>query len=177
MLISITSAALANPTAVLPDSYVAQHVKPAKGDADLVGALRNTAIDWIERRTGKSMERRAWTATFDGRNQSFRLPRGPVVSIASILCSGASGAPIDVTLLGTILGDVVRVALPSYCSDGTGIIVQFVAGYASVAAEAPSLQIAAVMLLRHLYDGGTTDEVPATVLSLVDDPFRTPVIA
>lgn len=46
---------------------------------------------------------------------------------------------------------------------------------ARLANEAEPLRVAALLLIKHLYDGGSIDEVPATVAMLCQ-PYRTPVI-
>jgi hypothetical protein len=52
----------------------------------------------------------------------------------------------------------------------------FEAGYDDVASEAPALQIAALLMMLHLYVGGSLKDVPNTVTLLLDTQYRTPVI-
>ena len=42
--------------------------------------------------------------------------------------------------------------------------------------DAPGLQIAALLMLRHLFDGGGVDDAPAAARLLIDQQYRTPVM-
>ena len=48
--------------------------------------------------------------------------------------------------------------------------------FADLGRDAPGLQIAALLMLRHLFDGGDVDDAPAAARLLIDQQYRTPVM-
>ena len=166
--------------AVLPDVLIDQYVKPGVNRAALIDALRLTAVGWVEQHTARSLARRPWMAVFDGFGSGMLLPRDPVRSVVSLGYIDATGATVDGVGLWRLAGSQILPAIggqwPSARTCGGAVTVIFEAGYDDVASEAPGLQIAALMLVKHLFDGGSLDDVPATVSLLIDEPYRTPVM-
>lgn len=177
MLISVTPAALRAPGALVPDQYLDQHVKPAEADQMLVQGMRAAALNWIEGRTKLALEQREFTAVYEGFDEPLLLPRTPASALLGISYTDLTGTAVDVTARGWLAGNTVRMARGQCWPAFRFISVRFLAGFATPADVPPLLPIATVMITRHLYDGGTTDDVPPTILSLIDDQFRTPVIA
>jgi hypothetical protein len=48
--------------------------------------------------------------------------------------------------------------------------------FTDLGTDAPGLQIAALLMLRHLFDGGDVDDAPAAARLLIDQQYRTPVM-
>lgn len=179
-MVTIMPAAPLDGPAILPDVLVNQYVKPGGDQAALLDAFRLTALDWVERHTSRSLKRRRWIAMYDGFEDVMRLPREPVrdvVALGYIDQSGtaANGAGLWRTVGAQVL-PAVNVRWPQTADRVGSVIVTFEAGYDDVGVEAPALRIAALMLMKHLFDGGSIDDVPATVTLLLDAQYRTPVI-
>lgn len=180
-MVTVMPAAPIDGAGVLPDDLVDQYIKPDVDQVALLDAFRLTAIDWVERHTARSLERRRWVALFDGFGDDLHLPREPVHDVAALGYVDAAGTAIDGTgllrLVGAQVLPAVGVRWPRTAPQLGAVIITFEAGYEDVAIEAPGLQIAALMLMKHLYDGGSLDDVPATVTMLLDQQYRTPVMS
>lgn len=180
-MVTIKPAAPLDGAALLPDALVDQYVKPGADQMLLLAAFRLTALGWVEGHTAQSLMRRRWVATYDGFANVMRLPREPVRSIVSLAYFDQAGNPTSVDGLWRIVGSQLLPAVgttwPATGDRGSAVRVTFEAGYDDVATEAPALQIAALLLMKHLFDGGSIEDVPATVTLLLDAQYRTPVIA
>lgn len=179
-MVTIMPAAPLDGLAVLPEALVDQYIKPGRDQAALLSAFRLTALDWVERHTKRSLARRQWVAMFDGFDDVLRLPCEPVRDVASVSYVNATGLPTSGTGIWRLSGaHIVRAfgsQWPVTADRAAAVTVTFDAGYDDVGTEAPALQIAALMLMKHLFDGGSIDDVPATVTMLIDAQYRTPVI-
>lgn len=180
-MVTSMPAAPINGLGALPDELIDQYVK-ADGDQQLtlIDAYRLTALGWVERHTSHSMQRRAWIAMFDGFEPAMRLPIGPVHGVTSIGYVDASGAVVDMAGLwqttGAYLLPAAGIRWPATANRPGAVIVRYEAGYDDVATEAPALQIAALLLVQHLFSGGALDDLPATISLLLDVQYRTPVM-
>lgn len=179
-MVTIMSAAPLDGAAVLPDALVDQYVKPGADQLLLLAAFRLTALGWVEGHTAQSLIRRRWVATFDGFDDVMRLPRDPVRSAISLAYFDQADVLTSGDGLWRIVGSQLLPAVgttwPVTADRGSAVQVTFEAGYDNVATEAPALQIAALLLMKHLFDGGSIEDVPATVTLLLDAQYRTPVI-
>lgn len=180
-MVTYMPAAPIDGAAVLADDLIDQYVKPDNDDqAGLIAALRLTALGWVERHTSRSLQRRRWVAMFDGFDAVMRLPVEPVSSIFSVGYVDPTGNTVDAVGAWQSAGDHLLpangVQWPSTASRPGAVVVAFEAGYVNVAIEAPALQIAALMMTKHLFEGGSIDDVPATVTMLLDAQYRTPVL-
>lgn len=158
--------------AMLPDALIDQYVKPGEGQELLIDSLRLTALLWVEQHTGHALTRRAWTAAFDGFDDPLWLARAPVHGVSAVAYSGGDAAAVA---QWDRSGRVTPVAGQHWPAGGGPVSVTFDAGYDDVAVEAPALRVAALLLVKHLFDGGSVDDVPATVTALLDAQYRTPV--
>ncbi|KZE09133.1 MULTISPECIES: head-tail connector protein [Sphingomonas] len=174
-MVTITAAAPIDGPAVLPDALINQYVKPGEGQELLVDSLRLTALMWVEQHTGHSLARRQWTAVFNRFDGALWLKRQPVRSVASVAYTDTGDQPATVRVRWDRNGRVLPVQEPRWPVACGPITVTFDAGYDDVATEAPGLQVAALMMIKHLFDGGSVDDVPATVTALLDAQYRTPV--
>lgn len=179
-MVTFMPAAPLNGLAVLPDALVDQYVKPGADQAALLNAFRLTAIGWVEGHTARSLARRRWVAIFDGFADVMRLPCDPVRGVVSVGYFDHAGASASGEGIWRVVGTQILPAIGTTwpaTADGSGSVqVTFEAGYDDVATEAPALQIAALLLMKHLFDGGSLNDVPATVTMLIDAQYRTPVI-
>jgi uncharacterized phiE125 gp8 family phage protein len=180
-VVTLISAAPLEGPSILPDDLIEQYVKPGGGQEALLDAFRLTALEWVERHTCHSLARRTFVAVLDSFAASVRLPREPARSITELSYIDVAGQPIVGTdLFQLVNGNVllsVGLSLPRTVDRRDAITVTFEAGYDDLAVEAPALQIAALMIVKHLFDGGSLSDVPATVVMLLDGQFRTPVLA
>ncbi len=179
-MVTFMPAAPLNGPAVLPDALVDQYIKPGADQAALLNAFRLTALSWVEGHTARSLVRRRWVAMFDGFDVVMRLPCDPVRSIVSLGYVDRDGVATTGEGLWRIAGAQILPAVgttwPATADRAGAVVVTFEAGYDDVASEAPALQVAALLLMKHLFDGGSIDDVPATVTMLLDAQYRTPVI-
>lgn len=174
MAISFRPAAPLVAEAVLPMALVRQQLRLDDGDDQdlLITATRVAALTWVEKHSGFSLQRRGWVARFDGPLSFLRLPMGPVWGVTALTYRSEAGAQQVWPTSGYDLrGDILETAIGSM-----SITVEYEAGYENLAIDAPHLQVAALMLLMHLWTGGSLDDVPATVAKLCE-PDRVPVIS
>lgn len=167
--------------AILSDDLVDQYVKPDDDEqAVLMAALRLTALDWVERHTSRSLQRRRWVAMFDCFETAMRIPVGPLGSVLSVGYIDTAGQTVDAEGSWQVAGDHLLPAngqqWPPTSARPGAVIVAFEAGYTNVSIEAPALQIAALMMTKHLFEGGSLTDIPATVTMLLDAQYRTPVL-
>jgi uncharacterized phiE125 gp8 family phage protein len=181
MAMTIRPAAPLDPEAVLPMALVRLHLKIDADDAraPLALAWRTAALAWVEKHSGYSLQRREWIATFDDLSGGLRLPMGPVASVTSLSYAADAITPqvwpaVSYRLKGD---DVITVSgLPMRSAfAGLQVSVEYLAGFVSLADDAPHLQASAMLLLLHLWAGGSLDDVPATI-AMVCDLDRVPVI-
>ena len=179
-MVTNTSAAPIDGPAILPNALIDQHIKPASDQAALMDAFRLTALDWVEKHTAHSLQRRRWVVMYNGFADMPRLPREPVRNVVSVGYVDRNGVSVDGTGLWRLSGAQIVPAAngrwpeTAECSDA--VTITFEAGYDDVASEAPALQIAALLLMLHLSVGGSLKDVPNTVTLLLDEQYRTPVI-
>lgn len=179
-MVTIMPAAPLNGAAVLPDALVDQYVKPAADQAALLNAFRMTALTWVEGHTKRSLVRRRWVAMFNGFADVMRLPCEPVRSVVSLGYFNQAGISTSGDGLWRLSDAYIlpagNTSWPAAADCRDAVQVTFEAGYDDVASEAPALQVAALLLMKHLFDGGSIEDVPATVTLLLDAQYRTPVI-
>lgn len=187
MATSLRPAAPFDGDGILPLSQAKLQLHVLHNDEDdLIAAMRDAAIDWVEGYTATGLSRRGWVWQAAGFTPELRLAMSPVVSIESIAYLGTGGAALALTAPDwRIVGNSVLAAAGRYwpyALAGAGAVtVSFTAGHADAAAEAPALIAAVQMLLAHLYRNreavlsGPSFEVPFGVRALCD-VRRTPVI-
>lgn len=148
---------------------------------DLICALRDAAIDFVERHCGVKLRTTpgmVWTAAgFPARRgEVLSLSMGPVTEITSIVWTDPAGdeaSAVPATLRITPRGDVLPAIGTDWPSNvGGDVSIEFTAGYAAGAAP-PALLSAVRLFLGHLYknreavtDRGTEAEVPMGVMTL-----------
>lgn len=174
--------------AVLPLVDAKAHLRVLHDDEDaLIEALRDAAVDWIERYCGISFAPREFVWTGDGFADPIRLPLAPVIDVQAIEYRDAAGTTVAL-LSGAwrVSKDWLRPA-PGTCWPATehgrgAVTVYFTAGYADVLSEAPGLLSAVRMLLGTLYkfregavSGTIVQDVPMGVQMLCE-PYRMIVI-
>lgn len=153
---------------------------------DLIAALRDASIDFIERYCEIKLSPTTglrWTAGGfpSGPTQGLLLSVSPVRSLTSIAWLDATGSSVEGALGDfrlTPRGDVAPAIGGNWPSNvGGGVTIVFSAGYDAGAAP-PSLLAAIRLFLGHLYknreavtDRGTEAEVPFGVRQLCA-PFR-----
>jgi uncharacterized phiE125 gp8 family phage protein len=156
-------------------------------DDTLIAALRDAAVDFVERRSSLFLRPRTgviWHGA--GFGPMMKLGRGPVTAVTAVSYRDRAGATVNLVADDWRVGPGGRL-LPAYGkawpSDvGGGVMVTFSAGFTSVATEAPALISAVRMMLAHLYDnreavvtGTITSEVPMGVAQMIS-LYRSPVI-
>lgn len=177
-MVKIMPAAPIDGPAALPDTLINQFVKPGANQAALIDAFRLTALGWVEQHTARSLSRRRWRAVFDRFTATMSLPCDPVHDVVSLNYVDPAGVSVDGAGLWRLAGSQILPAIGGYwpVANAGAVTVIFEAGYDDVGTEAPGLQIAALMLVKHLFDGGSLNDVPATVMMLIDEAYRTPVM-
>ncbi|MGN5373278.1 hypothetical protein [Sphingomonas hankookensis] len=173
-MVTITATAPIDGPAVLPDALIEQYVKPGEGQELLIDSLRLTALMWVEQHTGHALTRRQWTAVFTGFDDTLWLTRKPVRAVSAVAYTGGTA---EAVARWDRSGRVVPVSGQRWPVTDGPVTVTFDAGYDDVGIEAPALRVAALMLVKHLFDGGSVGDVPATVTALLDAQYRTPVIS
>ncbi len=174
-MLTITATAPIDGPAVLPDALIEQYVKPGEGQELLIDSLRLTALMWVEQHTGHALTRRQWAAVFTGFDGALWLNRQPVRAVASVEYIDTSDQPATVRVRWERNGRLLPLQEPRWPATGGPVTVTFDAGYDDVGTEAPALRVAALMMVKHLFDGGSVNDVPATVTALLDAQYRTPV--
>lgn len=155
-------------------------------DDDLIAALRDSAVDMVERYCSLYLARRTglvWTGSgFSGR---MHLGRGPDAVVDSVAYTGPSGSVALTTAdwrlsVGSRLLPAFGGAWPADCRGA--VTVTFSAGYEDVERQAPSLIAAVKMALTQLYDlrsavvtGTIINELPFGVRAICD-AVRMPVL-
>jgi uncharacterized phiE125 gp8 family phage protein len=166
----------------LDDAKAQLRVLHSDEDA-LIEALRDAAIDWVERYCSISFAPRAFVWTGSGFADPIRLPVAPVIAVQSVSYRDRAGA--DVALAGSAwrwskdwLRPAVGAPWPVTEAGPGAVTVNFTAGYADALAEAPGLIAAVRMLLGNLYkfresaiSGVSVSEVPMGVTALCA-PYR-----
>lgn len=154
---------------------------------EVVGALRDAAVDWVERYTAKGLTRRAWVWTGAGFDTAMRLPFGPVAGVSAISYRDAAGAivaldPADWLVAGGAVQRAGGYCWPVMRRAPGAVSVTFTAGYEDAARDAPALVSAVKLLLGNLYSnrsavvvGTISSELPFAVTALCQ-AYRVPVI-
>lgn len=173
MAITIRATAPLNAAAVLPDDLVAQQLRrDGNHDDALVAIHRITALRWIEKHVAVSLQRRGWIVRLDSFTSTIRLPVSPVISVEKVAYLDAGGGSID--MAGSWRqADGLVVPLPGKAWPATlagpGVVtIEFTAGYADALNEAANLTTAALMMIQHLYDGGSLTVLPPAIDMLLD---------
>lgn len=177
--------------AILPLGDCKMHLRVDGDDEDdLISALRDAAIDFVERYCSVKLmvtEGMEWVATRFPLHitTSVRLGVEPVREIAAVSWLSLTGETIErdpASLRITPRGDILPVIGTDWPAMVAGdVVIRFTAGYD--AGEAPPSLLSAVRLfLGHLYknreavvDSGDAGEVPFGVRQLCS-PFRRIVI-
>lgn len=175
-----------NGDAVLPLAAAKAHLRIEQDftdEDDLIAALRDAALSWIEAHTGRSLQARAfeWRGSPDATGV-LDLGVRPLVSVTTTTFDDGSGGTPATVIVRDVLGDarLLPGAGTSWSSGGEGSVytVTFVAGYADAQAQAPALLAAAKMLLGQMYEireqavtGTIVSDVPFGVTQLCR-PFR-----
>ncbi len=187
MTFTTTGAPLDGDT-VLPLADAKAHLRVLNGDEDaLIAALRDAAIDWVERYCAISLSARAFTYSGDGFPTRFRLPYAPATDVTAISTFDTSGAavaldPADWQFRAGHLYPAIGSSWPTVLNGAGSVTVTFTAGYASAADIPPAILSAVKLLTGHLFkqreatiSGQVVTEVPFGVTALLA-AFRTPVI-
>lgn len=170
---------------ILPLDAAKAHLRVTHGHEDeLIGALRDAAIDAVEQYTGKSMLARPhkWRGRFGTR---LILGLGPLVAVQAVKyldTAGAEQTPVVAeTLRPGLDGELLPIVGTSWpaTADGDGVVeIEFTAGYAATKCP-PSLIMAAKLMLGTLYAnreavivGVTAGELPLGFKQLCR-PYRT----
>jgi uncharacterized phiE125 gp8 family phage protein len=190
MALTIRSAAPLNGDAVLSLAAAKAQLRRTDADEDaLIASLRDAAVDWVERDTGKALAPRQFVATFDGFAHRLRLPVGPVSAVASVQYLDGDGAQQTLATTGwRLAGDVLQAAAGAawpatlWGAAAGAVTVTFTAGFAAGHCP-PGLLSAVKLLLTHLYTnrsavvtGTIATALPFTVQSLCDQ-HRTMALA
>jgi uncharacterized phiE125 gp8 family phage protein len=179
-VVTLISAAPIDGLAALPDDLINQYVKPHADQAALITVSRLAALGWVEQHTSHSLSLRRWIAMFDSFSDTLRLPREPVRNVLSVGYVDPSGVARDAEgswqFVGSHLIPAAGSQWPETARRTGAVIVTFEAGYEDLAIEAPALQIAALMMVQHLFAGGSLADVPTTIALLIDTQYRTPVL-
>ena len=181
MAVTFAPAAPFDAEVLLPLDLVKLQLKLSDDDArwPLAKAQRLASLIWVEKRSGFSLQRRAWVATFTDLADGVRLPMGPVSAVTAFSYRHSAGlAQVWPSTSYRLDGNEVVTATGLACRTafaGMAVTIQYSAGFPSLADDAPHLQMAALLLLLHLWSGGSLDDVPATVTMLCDLD-RVPVI-
>lgn len=174
--------------AVLPLVDAKAHLRVLHDDEDpLIEALRDAAIDWVERHCSVSLGVRTFVWHGSGFCDAVMLPVGPVVDVQSVdyldtAGTGVQLVPGDWRLAGNRLMAAPGKSWPASLSGAGAVSVAFTAGFADPLGEAPALISAVKMLLGNLYkfredaiSGVSISDVPMGVMALCS-AYRMPVI-
>jgi uncharacterized phiE125 gp8 family phage protein len=188
MSFTITRPAPVDGEAVLPIVDAKAHLRVLHDDEDpLIEALRDAAIDWVERYCSVSLGVRSYVWHGSGLCDAVMLPIGPVVAVQSVNyldTAGVSAALVstDWRLAGNRLMSAPGKSWPATLSGAGAVSVAFTAGFADPATDARALVAAVKMLMGNLYkfredaiSGTIVSEVPMGVTALCSG-YRMPVI-
>jgi len=145
-------------------------------DADL-SRMRAQAIDTIERYTSKALQQRQFQWLDKQFCTRMRLPMGPVESVDAISYIDSQGTDIELSAEDWYLGAGILHAASGkswpYASGQDGAVrITFTAGFADVERDAPSLLLAAEMVVAAMYaDRENPNMQPALNMA---DRHRTP---
>ncbi|EGI55101.1 hypothetical protein SUS17_2105 [Sphingomonas sp. S17] len=173
MAITIRATAPLDAGAVLPDDLVAQQLRrDSTHDDTLVASHRLTALRWIEKHVAVSLQRRGWMALLDGFPPTLRLPVSPVATVEKVTYLDAAGTAIDAVglwrLSDSLLVPAPAQSWPATLSGPGAVTIEFTAGYVDARNEVPNLTTAALMMIQHLYDGGSLTAMPPAIDMLLD---------
>lgn len=144
----------------------------------VVSALRDAAIDWVERYTAKGLSSRAWRLTTVDYRTPLRLGVGPIKEITSVSFVSRDGGEVDLEHWRFDDGAVWLGSSSSWLSPPLGlgsVQIDFVAGFDEPATQAPGLLVAVRLMLQQLYDNRGSSDPSLAVLAL-SAPYRSPVI-
>jgi uncharacterized phiE125 gp8 family phage protein len=156
-------------------------------DDDLIGLLRDAAIDAVEKYCNLRLDRTTGiVARFEGFGPGMRMGVGPeaTVDVTGISYVGSAGEPVTVDAGGwrlDVLGRVIPAVGGAWPSTYGPVTVTFDAGYTDANRPAALVQ-AARFMLAHLYSqreavlsSGTGGELPLG-FRFHCDRYRMPVI-
>lgn len=183
MALSLTTAPTAEPVS-LEEAKLQARVVVDDDDA-LIDGLIGAAREWVEAVTGRALLDQVWTLTLDTvpADGVIVVPRPPLRSITSVSYVDAAGVTqtwaattgYQVQTPSGPYAERGRIA-PAYGTSAPSVrqgtfgalTVVFRAGYGTVASAVPKpLKLAIGVLVAHLYDGGSLENVPAPVNALI----------
>jgi hypothetical protein len=131
----------------------ASGVITSDADRETLQWLCFVATDAVERDLGRVIVRRTVTETYNGGNNAIILQSTPVVSITTVVDSGATLSALDYVLDGSILYRGTT-SYSSYFTRGRmSVVVTYVAGYSN---PPPVCRQAALTLIQSLWQTSQT---------------------
>lgn len=155
----------------------------------LITIYLNAAVNEFENLTGRALISSVWDYTLDNfPAYSFRLPKGQLVSVASVKYTPEGGSettfssanysvdtksdPGRITLNDDVFWPVQEL-IPA-----SGFVVRFTAGWANAAAVPADIKAALLFKCQMLYDGSTratTSAVAEIAMKRLDQVFQSTV--
>lgn len=169
---------------------VKEHLRVDHATQDaLITIYLNAAINEFENLTGRALISSVWDYTLDNfPAYSFRLPKGQLVSVASVKYTPEGGSettfsstnysvdtksdPGRITLNDDVFWPVQEL-IPA-----SGFVVRFTAGWANAAAVPADIKAALLFKCQMLYDGSsraTTSAVAEIAMKRLDQVFQSTV--
>lgn len=183
MALSLTTPPTAEPLSL---EEAKQYARVVIDDEDgLLEGLIVAAREYLEALTGRAFIDQVWTLTLEGfpHDGVIVLPRPPLRSVTSIAYIDAAGVTQSWV---SVSGYQVQAPAGPYAERGrvkpaygtaapaarhdtfNAVTVVFRAGYGTGASDVPKpIKLAIGLLVRHLYDGGTLENVPSPVNALI----------
>ena len=165
------------------------------GDDDVIEDMITTAREAVETYLGRALITQTWALKDDDCEASYRLPKAPLASVASITYVDSNGttqtlATDQYVVLASGVdracepGRIVpayNVVWPSVRGEPDDVVVQFVAGYGAASAVPQTFKSAMKVLLEDLYEErgsyvtGTIVAALPTAWERTLAPYRTPL--
>lgn len=182
MAITLEPAAPLDGDVLLPLDDAKAYLRVEGGDEDaLIGALRDAAIDWVERHTGRALVRRAFVWTASRFATPLRLTIEPIVSVDGVGYRGSDGVSVSLDaagwrLAGRELYAGVGASWPLALAGEGAVRVTLTAGYEDGGVP-PALVSAVKLMLGHLYRNRETAVTDAPMAAeVLCAAYRVPVI-
>lgn len=165
------------------------------GDDDVIEDMITTAREAVETYLGRALITQTWALKDDDFEASYRLPKAPLASVASITYVDSNGttqtlAADQYVVLASGVdracepGRIVpayNVVWPAVRGEPDDVVVQFVAGYGAASAVPQTFKSAMKVLLEDLYEErgsyvtGTIVAALPTAWERTLAPYRTPL--